>query len=270
MKRTLPLLFPLLLAACAQPPQEASPTAPPTASVASRSSGTPDPALLSRYHWRLSEATDAQGRRIEALFARADPPLQLDFRDGRLAVANTCNRMGGAYTIRGDRLEIGALASTKRACADPELMAREDEAGKRLQGALTFALQAEERPRLTLTDAGGARLVFVGEPTADTFYGGPGETVFLEIAAQTQPCSHPLIPNKQCLQVREIQYDAQGVKRAPGAWQHFYSEIKGYRHEAGIRNVLRVKRYPVKNPPADASALAYELDMTVESETEKR
>jgi hypothetical protein len=123
---------------------------------------------------------------------------------------------------------------------------------------------------LTLTGANGDALTFKGEPTAETRYGGPGETTFLEVAAQTKPCSHPLIPDMQCLQVREIKYDAQGVKTGTdGEFQNFYGNIEGYHHEPGIRNVLRVKRYTIKNPPADGSSLAYELDMVVESETVK-
>ena len=34
-----------------------------------------------------------------------------------------------------------------------------------------------------------------------------------------------------------------------------------------MRNVLRVKRYKIANPPADASNLAWVLDLVVESET---
>ncbi|MBN9325065.1 MAG: DUF4377 domain-containing protein, partial [Delftia acidovorans] len=42
--------------------------------------------------------------------------------------------------------------------------------------------------------------------------------------------------------------------------------IEGYKHEPGIRNVLRIQRYKRQNVPADASAYAYVLDMVVESE----
>ena len=46
--------------------------------------------------------------------------------------------------------------------------------------------------------------------------------------------------------------------------------IEGYTHEAGIRNVLRVKRFNVKNPPAGAPSVAYVLDIVVESEVVKQ
>jgi hypothetical protein len=70
----------------------------------------------------------------------------------------------------------------------------------------------------------------------------------------------------QCLRVREIHYGDNGVKTSTGEWENFYSEIEGYKHEPGIRNVLRIQRYKRQNVPADASAYAYVLDMVVESE----
>lgn len=272
MKRLLLLALPLALAGCPKPAEQAAtPAEPAAAPIAATAEGTVDASLLSRYHWRLASATDAQGQRIEALFAQPGKPVQLDFRDGRLGVANTCNRMGGSYTLGGSTLTAGRLASTMMACADPALMALDQEVGKRLEGTLKLATTTGDAPTLTLTTATGDTLAFTGEPTAETRHGGPGERVFLEVAADTRPCSHPLIPGKQCLQVREVQYDDKGLKTGtPGEFQHFYDEIEGYTHESGVRNVLRVDRYTVKNPPADGSSQAYVLDMVVESASGKK
>ncbi|MBP7647899.1 MAG: DUF4377 domain-containing protein, partial [Comamonas sp.] len=78
----------------------------------------------------------------------------------------------------------------------------------------------------------------------------------------------PLIPNAQCLQVRELKYNEQGLKQSTGTWENFYGTIEGYTHQAGVRNVLRIKRFTRPEPvPADASKYVYILDMTVESET---
>ncbi len=253
--------LPLTLAACSKPPQDApdAVAAKPTHSSAAVGDVPP----LSAHHWRLSEAKDAQGKRIDALFVRMDKPLQLQFIDGRLGVSNSCNRMSGTYSIQHGRLNVEALVATQMACADGKLMALDREAGQRLEGALSFKQVGNT---LTLTTASGDTLAFQGEPTAETRYGVPGETVFLEVAAQTKPCSHPLSADMQCLQVREIRYDDQGLKTGgDGAFENFYSNIEGYAHEPGIRNVLRVKRYTLKHPPADGSSLAYELEMVVES-----
>ena len=268
MKRHLILALPLALAACAKPPQGESATTPVAETPAATAPAAPAAApALSANHWRLTDAKNAQGQRIDALFANADKPVQLDFIDGRAAVGNTCNRMGGSYSVAGDELKFERMASTMMACADPGLMALDQEVGNRLEGGLKFAQSADT---LTLTTAAGDVLTFTGQPTAETRYGGPGETVFLEVAAQTRACSHPLIPDKQCLQVRELKYDDKGIKTGTdGAFENFYGDIEGYTHEAGTRNVLRVKRYTVKNPPADGSSLAYQLDMVVESEIAK-
>jgi heat shock protein HslJ len=269
MKRYLILALPLALAACAKPPQ-GEPAIPPsaTAPVADMAAAAPaDASALSAYHWRLSGAHDAKGQRLDALFVNAEKPLQLDFKDGRVGVSNTCNRMGGAYSVEGDQLKFERMASTMMACADAKLMALDQEVGKRLESSAKFAQAGNT---LTLTISTGDVLTFTGEPTAEARYDGPGETVFLEVAAQTKPCSHPLIPSKQCLQVRELKYDDKGIKTGTdGAFGNFYQGIEGYTHDPGIRNVLRVKRHTVKNPPADGSSLAYVLDMVVESEVVK-
>lgn len=274
----LALLLPALLAACNKPAgNEPPPGELPAAQIPDPAPAAPtaeagdDDALLAGHHWRLVEASDASGARIEALFTRAEAPVQLDFTDGRLGVSNTCNRMGGGYTLEGQTLTVGRLASTLMACADPKLAALDAEVGKRLEGPLTLATETGTPPRLVLATAGGERLVFAGEPTAATRYGGAPERVFLEVAAQTKPCSHPLIPGKQCLQVREVRYDEAGLKVGePGAWENFYEEIEGYAHQPGVRNVLRIDRYTRRDVPADASKYAYVLDMVVESEKVER
>jgi hypothetical protein len=138
----------------------------------------------------------------------------------------------------------------------------------RLEGALKTELG--DQGQLTLRTTSGDVLVFAPQPTAETRFGGPGETVFIEVAAQTKPCPHPLIRDMQCLQTREVKFDDKGLKQGtPGAFENFYGTIEGYTHEPGTRNVLRVKRFAIANPPADAPNTAYVLDMVVESATEK-
>ena len=273
-RSSLALLLPIALAACTGTVSTQAPVTPP-APEPPASPAAPAPSALAaelpRQHWHLQDATTSDGTRIDALFARADKPLQLDFDKGRLAISNTCNRMGGSYAVADGTLTVGRLASTMMACADPKLMALDREAGKRLEGALSMALAAGDVSQLTLINAAGDRLVFAGTPTADTVYGGPGERIFLEVAAQTKACSHPLIPDMQCLQVRELQYDDKGLKvGTPGAFGNFYDSIEGYTHQPGVRNVLRLQRYTRQNVPADASKYAYVLDMVVESANEER
>lgn len=264
------LLCVLLLPGChkpAEPPAEPiAPAAPaPAATTPSPSPSAGDAsAALSRFHWRLAEARDGRGQALAALFA-GEPPIQLDFADGRVSVDHLCNRMSGSYTLRGDTLAFGRMASTLMACSDAAKNAQERAASDLLSGEYAFTLEASA-PSLLLKRRDGTALRFTGEETADSRYGA-AETIFLEVAPQAKPCPHPMIRDKQCLQVREVRFDAQGLRQGePGQWQNFYDDIEGYTHQDGVRNVLRLKRYTRPNPPADASAHVYVLDLVVETE----
>lgn len=262
------LLLPLALAACAPSTATDQAGAPPIAAAPAAGNavdGTP----LGAYHWQLAQATDPSGQRIATLFVRPDKPLQLDFADGGVRVSNSCNGMGGSYRIENGRLVVGPMMHTMMACPDPALNRLDGLIGARLrdQPAISVARQGDA-PQLTLRTAAGDTLVFAGVPTAQTRYGGPGVTEFLEVAAQDVPCNHPLMPAARCLDVRELHYDANGLKSGtPGPW-HPLAAIEGYTHQAGMRNVLRVKRYEVKNLPVDASSSAYVLDMVVETQVQ--
>lgn len=267
MKPLLILALPLALAACTRAPHDAP--APPPAAHATAGEATSAPAAadaLPAYHWHLDAATAADGSRIDALFANPDKPLQLDFADGRIAVGNTCNRMGGDAKVDDGKLAIGQMVSTQMACADAALMAMEHEAGTRLPGSHAVSVAGGDPPRLELVNGAGDTLAFIGTPTARTRFGTTPERVFLEVAAQRVDCHHPMMPEYRCLQVRELQYDAGGLRKGAGEWGLLYQEIEGYEHQPGTRNVLRLDRYPRKDVPADASSVAYVLDMVVESE----
>lgn len=62
--------------------------------------------------------------------------------DGRVTGDAGCNRFGGSYTLDGDRLEVGPLATTKRMCPD-EIMTQEDRFLELLGTPLRFELTTE-------------------------------------------------------------------------------------------------------------------------------
>ncbi|MBO1112236.1 META and DUF4377 domain-containing protein [Bordetella petrii] len=233
---------------------------------------TPATATLSAYHWDLTQARNANGAaqtRWVPPTTRNGAPLRLSFADNRLSVSGLCNRLGAGYEVHGNQLKISQVAGTMMACGEPGLMQYEQAFSRQLPRAATWRIdQAPGNPTLTLGFSDGTQWTLAGTPTDETRYGSAGQLMFLEVAAQRVPCSHPLIPNKQCLQVREIQYDANGLKTGHGEWQAFYSDIEGYTHQPGVRNVLRLKRYERQQVPADASRYAYVLDMVVESAQE--
>lgn len=224
-------------------------------------------ATLGGYHWRLQAATDTRGQRIAALLARPELPLQFDFADGRISVANACNGISGEVSLHVDKVLVGPLRATKMACMDAAVMALDDEIGKRLQGESRIRLLESDPPQLVWTAANGDVLRFIGVPTPETRYGSASTTVFMEVAARTRPCKHPQMPApQQCLEVREVQF-AEGLRVGePAAWQLFHGSIDGYTHEDGIRTVLRVKRFPIADPPMDAPSVGYVLDTIIESE----
>ncbi|QQP94707.1 META and DUF4377 domain-containing protein [Lysobacter enzymogenes] len=275
----------VLLAACAAPSTNAGKTADAKPDAQSQSGAQPDtgaapaavksdPALASSvdlrgYTWNLDTATDAAGKPIALLQREGKYGLKLSFSGDNLGVSGGCNHVGAGFKLAGDRIDIGAFRTTLMACEDQRLMQMDSAISEQLKGSARFAIEGDApQPRLLLTTAGGAKLVLSGEPTAETRYGSAGTTMFLEVDSQLRKCSHPLIPNYQCLWVRERKYDDNGVALKPSdEWHFLYQNIEGYTHEAGIRNVVRVKKFDIKNPPADASSVAYVQDMVIESES---
>lgn len=270
--RILLLLLPLA-AACTPadkpaPAAEPAPTTPAAAAApAETKSPATDSAMLTGYHWKLESATDAQGKRIDALFPGSDRALTLNFDGGNVAIGGGCNRLGGKYEVDAqNQLKVGNIRSTMMAC-DAPLMAADRAITALLSAPQQARVEESAPPRLKLVSASGENTGWIGEATAETRYGSPGEKMFMEVAPQRIACNHPLIPNHQCLQVREIRYDANGVKQSPpGEWQPLYEGIEGFDFVEGGRKVLRLKKFKRDPVPADASSVAYVLDMVVESE----
>lgn len=258
------------LVACSNP-QSTSPatTAPTSSSPTSSSQDSMSPgSTLPAYHWTLSTVTP-KGQSAETAPTASDgKPLTLNFIDQRLAVRGLCNVLGGSYTLEGERMGVDHLVSTMKACPDEQLMNYERDVRQHLPTVTRWQLDnSAAAPQLILTFADGSTWTLQGEPTAATLYGGEPKRVFLEVAPERVACSHPLMPDYQCLQVREITYDDRGVKTRSGDWSNYYDQIQGYEHQPGVRNILRIDRYTRNNAPADASSTVDILDMVVESET---
>jgi hypothetical protein len=76
--------------------------------------------------------------------------------------------------------------------------------------------------------------------------------ITLEVAAHRQKCTGLI--EMQCLMVRELQ-DGQKKPR----WTPLYGDIQGYQHQAGKRQLLRVRKDRQENVPADAPSITYKL-----------
>lgn len=219
--------------------------------------------ILNQYSWQLVKATDAQGQRIQTLFLQADKPVTLHFENNHLRISNACNGIGGSFSLTDNQLTVSRLVSTMMACPN-HLNDIDTSISKLIEGTTQLQLsQSTAAPQLTLTTKQHDVLIWQGIATPETKYGSQGKTIFLEIAPQRKTCDAGAAP-MQCLQVRQIRYNEQGVKTYTSDWQNFYAPIEGYTHADNERVILRVKEYPIAHPAADASSAAYVLDMYVE------
>lgn len=79
-------------------------------------------APLENTHWKLLEVG---GRPARVGGDGAEPYFQLDPAQKRAVGGTGCNQFFGLYELRGDTLRFDQLASTRRACLDPELSRQE-------------------------------------------------------------------------------------------------------------------------------------------------
>lgn len=258
--RLFVLISALLLAACASNPEAPTKVAAPDSVVSGNRVQ-----ILEAHRWRLESATDVRNQPIAAL-SRSEGPIVFGFTGDRINIQGGCNVRGGGYQITAaSQLVVGRLVSTMMACK-PELMQADAALSDLLAKPVQIEVTNGASPRMRLVSASNETLVFTGRATPEALY-GPPTIIFLEIAAQRVACNRPLSVGTPCLQVRERQYDAQGlVIGKPGEWQLFYADIEGFTHTEGERNVLRVKRFKRTPAPAGASASLYVLDLMIESE----
>ena len=91
---------------------------------------------------------------ISAADLPAGIKMQVEFQpDGRITGSGGCNRFFGGYTVSGNHIKIGPLASTRKGC--PDLLRAETALFARLQAASIFE---QTDTTLTLFDEAGAKL----------------------------------------------------------------------------------------------------------------
>jgi heat shock protein HslJ len=226
-------------------------------------------AFLQDHRWLLESASTGANQRIDAVFPQ-DRPFQFSFSGTSMLVTGGCNGLRGSYQINAEgQFVAGRMASTMMAC-EPALMAADKALSELLAKPLRIMLVQGAQPTLILLSANNDVLMLKGQKTPEALY-GPATRVFLEVAAQTVACDNPPSGQTQCLQVREIKFDEQGLRvGSPGEWAPFTGSIEGYQHVPGVRNILRVNRYQPASSGAEVPASAvYVLDLVVESESKQ-
>lgn len=90
--------------------------------------------------------------------AVADVPAPLTLADGQASGSSGCNTFNGSYTVDGDQLGFGPLASTQMACEEA-LTAQEATVFAILGAAESYAIEGDE---LTISSPEGS-LVYRAE-----------------------------------------------------------------------------------------------------------
>ncbi|HET7230130.1 MAG TPA: META domain-containing protein [Longimicrobium sp.] len=105
----------LTLGACTMPgsPDRVPATAPSAGEQA---------VALENTTWTL---VDVGGQAARPIGSLAGPTLRLDAAEKRASGNAGCNQYGGSYTLSGGSLQLGPLASTRRACVDEALTRQE-------------------------------------------------------------------------------------------------------------------------------------------------
>lgn len=98
-------------------------------------------ALLTGEPWRVTalagETLDDAGE------------MTIAFNDaGHVSGRTPCNRFTGLFELTGEGLTLGALALTRRACADSQQRVREQSFVEQLQGVRRFTMPARDRLQL--------------------------------------------------------------------------------------------------------------------------
>ena len=230
---------------------------------------------LSRHRWTLDSVTDANHQSVTE-FANINSQVTLVFNEHQgqntLSYSVGCNTISAAYQLQGHTLTIDEGMSTKMSCS--ELDSAENTLSTLMLGNSELKVTQSDSPVLTQFTSDNATLVWSGRLTPQAKYNSKGEAVFWAVNAKKVDCE--MNNNKQCLQIKPVTYDNQGIKTHEGKWRVFSGEIDGYHHDGTHEEVLRLQRYqlgtsellmndePLESDTND-DAYAYVLDAVIES-----
>ena len=251
----------------------------PTTSAIDSTEITPERKMittLSQHRWTLTSAIDANHNSM-AEFAKINGQVTLAFNQYQgqdtLSFSVGCNLISAAYQLQGQTLTIEDGMSTKMSCGD--LDKAENTLNTLMVGSSEIKVEQGEHPVLTQLTNDNVTLVWNGRLTSQAKYNSKGETVFLAVSPKKLACEEH--GDQQCLQIRPVTYNDQGIKIHEGEWRLFAGEIDGYQHDNRHEEVLRVQRYQLDNgnllaidessvDDTDDKQYAYVLDAVIESE----
>ena len=229
---------------------------------------TPEQQLMeniANYRWTLTSARNDKGQPITELMTIKDQvTLNFSQYEGQhtLSYSVGCNMMSANYELKGFSLTTDDSMSTKMSCQD--LNQAEDILNDIMEGDSQISIASGDTPTLTQVTDDAETLVWTGRMTPQAKYGSKGETLFWSVNAQTKPCADDR--SQQCLQIKPVTYDEQGIKVSEGKVVEFSGTIEGYQHSDTNDEVLRLQRYAINSGDAsDKTSHAYVFDAVIES-----
>ena len=226
---------------------------------------TPTTNSLQSYDWQLNNINSTDPITWNGSYLQTqNGKITLNFNQNHITYNVGCNQLSNQYSLSKNTMQpIGTGISTLMGCG--ELQAREQWLAKQMQSPSELQImETQVDAVLSQTTADGSWLQWVGKLKPEVKY-GKGETVFLEVKPKWQYCDN--VTDKKCLEVRDINYDNQGLKTAVGQWYLLDAPIMGYRHDESAQRVLRLTRY--RTPPTDTKGYGnlYQLDSVIETKT---
>ena len=94
------------------------------------------PPQLAGVDWKVTSFNNGRQAVVGVL---GESKLTLSFEDGKVTGSAGCNSFHGTYATEGSRLQLGPLATTRRACEEP-LMTQEREFLTALASAVTWSI----------------------------------------------------------------------------------------------------------------------------------
>lgn len=194
------------------------------------------------------------------------PEVLINFdKKQNFSISTGCNQQGGTWQLLGQVMTTSALRSTMMMCS-PQLMQQEKQSSdlfNQSQLTLQVSHDATHIPQLHIIDKNGKEYFLKGKIKPEAQYQSEADIIFLDISPVTQTCS--TTPNAQCLQVKELKYNDQGIPSyIDQNWKILPIQIQGYYHDPKIKKTIRVKRFQTNATAAPQYAYIY--DMTVQQE----
>ncbi|RZT41362.1 META and DUF4377 domain-containing protein [Cupriavidus agavae] len=220
--------------------------------------------------WELVRWTRADGTQRELPHGDNGEPIVFNFSDGidsgqgTVSGTSGCNRFTGGYGKTDSGIRFDRLAGTRMACPGAR-METETALLKAMQTPFTTVgtqpSAGSTGRQVVWKTADGELLQFVEREgvgrrgdKVDPATGSTGGTEkIVYIDSQRVECTG--VGKMQCYRWRDA---------ADKPWQFWYGPIEGLDFEPGVAYKLRVKEYQVPNPPADASAIRWQVLEIVE------